>query len=222
MTYPDDPYRPSRPRFILHPDSYPPYSQPPGAGWEPSAPRATVPPPRTFRYPAPSPPPAPEPPPRKGQWLRYTLVAVVAFAAGVGATAAWKANLNVSALTGKTAKPLTCSQQYAKWKTGPAQAEGKKMEAALSTVQHANDDIVTINTGLKEAGADATQLEAYPMPACADPADYWKQTLADIKASGDNAGSATGLAALIAAEVPLKNVPALETKLTAELKTTTK
>ena len=42
--------------------------------------------------------------------------------------------------------------------------------------------------------------------------------LADIRASGDNAGTATGLASLIAAEVPLKNVPALETKLTAELK----
>jgi hypothetical protein len=162
------------------------------------------------------------PPPRKSHWLRWTLLAVAAFAVGVGGVAAYKGDVSVSTLTGAKAKPLTCRQQYAKWKTGPALAEGKKLTAALNSVQHANDDIVTIDNGMKQAGAAAGQLEAYPMPTCADPGGYWKQTLADVKASGDNAGSTSGLAGLLAAELPLKGVPALETKLTAELKTTTK
>jgi hypothetical protein len=160
-------------------------------------------------------------PRRQSHWLRWTLLAVVAFAVGVAAVAAWKGGLTASALTGK-AKPLTCHQQYAKWKTGPAKAEGLKLAADEKTVQNAGDDIVTIGTGLKAAGTDAGQMEAYPMPTCADPAGYYRQMLTDIKASGDNAGSTSGLAGLLAAEVPLKKVPALETKLTAELARTTR
>ena len=60
------------------------------------------------------------------------------------------------------------------------------------------------------------------MPACADPKGYWTRMLADIRASGDNARIASGLAGLIAAEVPLKKVRPLTTKLGAEIKHTTK
>ena len=212
MTYPGAPERP-QPRFIpaAEPPVRPTVAQPVISTRSPIAAR-----------PIPPQPGPPQPPRQKSHWVRNILLGVAAFAVGVAAVAVYKGDLSVSTLTGKTAKPLTCAQQYAKWKTGPAQAEGKKMEAALTTVEHANDDIVTINTGLKQAGAAAAQLESEPMPACVDPGGYWAQTLADIKASGDNAGSASGLAALIAAEVPLKNVPALETKLQTELKSTTK
>lgn len=61
----------------------------------------------------------------------------------------------------------------------------------------------------------------YPMPVCAGPRGYWNAVLARIRAARDNAGSASGLSALILAEAPLNAVPGLESKLTAELKRTT-
>ena len=59
------------------------------------------------------------------------------------------------------------------------------------------------------------------MPACADPAKYWQQVLSEVKAGGDNAGSTSGLGGMLLALEPLKKVPPLETKLSAELKRTT-
>lgn len=101
-----------------------------------------------------------------------------------------------------------------------ARAEAEKLTPALNAVQSAasSDDIALMSSGLKQAGSIAHRLQAYPIPACADPAGYWKQILADIRASGDNAGTAAGLAGLLAAEVPLKKVPGLEGQLQTELK----
>jgi hypothetical protein len=113
--------------------------------------------------------------------------------------------------------PLTCAQQYANWKTGPANAPGKQLEADAAALGKAGDDIPVMTSGLKAIGADATTLEAYPMPACADPAGYWQQYLGAMKAAGDNAGSASGLGGIILAEAPLKQVPAIQSKLSAEL-----
>ena len=119
-------------------------------------------------------------------------------------------------------KPLTCKQQYANWKTGPAHAQGEQLKADAATVSSAgnSEDVPVMTSALKAIGADATALEQYPMPACADPAGYWKQTLADMKAAGDNAGAASGLGGILLAEAPLKKVTPLEGKLTAELKRT--
>jgi hypothetical protein len=120
------------------------------------------------------------------------------------------------------ATTASCRQQYQSWKTGPARAKAKPLVKALNGLQSAgkSDDINLMRGALRRAGMLAHQLQAYPMPRCADPAGYWAQTLADIRAGGDNAGAATGLVGLIAAEVPLKKVPPLERKLQAELKTT--
>lgn len=120
------------------------------------------------------------------------------------------------------ATTASCPQQYQAWKTGPARAKAKQMVTALNGLQSAgkSDDINLMRGALRRAGMLAHQLQAYPMPHCADPAGYWAQTIADIRAGGDNAGAASGLVGLIAAEVPLKKVPPLERKLQAELKTT--
>ena len=121
------------------------------------------------------------------------------------------------------ASPPSCHALYHAWQHGPARAEGKKLTAALDAVQSASsaDDITLMASGLERAARWAKALEAYPMPACADPHGYWRQILALVRASGDNAKSAgNGLLGLLAAEVPLKKVPALETKLKAELKST--
>jgi hypothetical protein len=67
-------------------------------------------------------------------------------------------------------------------------------------------------------GSAAVTLQAVPMPSCADPAGYWPQILAILKAAGDNARSSTGLAAILLAEAPLKKFNGLSDKLAAELK----
>ena len=117
------------------------------------------------------------------------------------------------------AGPLTCAQQYTAWKNGPANADGKQLEAAAASLSAdgKTEDIPAMDADLKTLGTDAARLEAYPMPACADPAGYWEQYLGQMKAAGDNAGTATGLGGLILAEAPLKQVPAIQSKLTTEL-----
>ena len=117
------------------------------------------------------------------------------------------------------AKPLTCKQQYQAWRTGSANAPGKKVEADAAAVSAAgkSEDIPVMTSDLKTLGADAAALAAYPMPQCADPAGYWMQYLTAVKSAGDNAGTANGLGGLILAVAPLKQVPAIQAKLTAEL-----
>jgi hypothetical protein len=74
---------------------------------------------------------------------------------------------------------------------------------------------------MKRAGADAAALQAYPMPACADPARYWHQILASVRAAADNANmGGGGLAALALAEGPGKKAETLTGKLAAELRRT--
>jgi hypothetical protein len=158
--------------------------------------------------------------PHRRNWSRglvYAGIAALIVIAGGGAGYAFVGHEIGSA---GAAKPLTCKQQYDAWKTGPARAPGKQFEADLSKVSGAGsaDDIMALTSALKTAGADATALEQYPMPACADPGGYWAQMLARIKAAGDNAGSASGLGGILLADAPLKQVPGLQQKLSAELK----
>lgn len=103
------------------------------------------------------------------------------------------------------------------------QAGRQQAEDRTTAIQTAgaNEDIPALLAALKAVGKTAARLEQYPAPACADPHGYWKKILARIQAAGDNAGADTGLTGLILAEAPLKDVPALEKKLDAELKRTT-
>lgn len=147
--------------------------------------------------------------------------ALPALAAVVALTACGS---HVASTTAAAAPAATesCHQQYEAWKTGPAKAEAKKLAGALRALQSAGEDLVLVTDSLKRAGRIAHQLQAYPMPACADPAGYWRKTLADIRAGGDNASTSSGLGAVLLAMAPLKKAPALERKLAAELKTTTR
>jgi hypothetical protein len=105
-------------------------------------------------------------------------------------------------------------------KTGPARAEARQVTEALGALQSAAEDLVLMTDALKRSARAAHQLQAYPMPTCADPAGYWKKSLADTRAGGDNASTSGGLGAVFLAMAPLKKVPPLEKKLAAELKTT--
>lgn len=81
----------------------------------------------------------------------------------------------------------------------------------LNTVQAkaAAEDIPATRTAMVAVGADARQLSAYKMPACADPAGYYPKWIAALEAVGDNAKSATGLGGLLLAMAPLKLVQTL-------------
>lgn len=140
--------------------------------------------------------------------------------AGIAAVIAFSGGGAAYALTRSPAKPLTCAQQYKAWQGGPADALAKRTlgpdDKALTTAGNA-DDIPAMDSALGKLGGDASQLEAYPMPACADPAGYWTQMLADIKAAGDNASSTSGLGGLLTAMAPAEKVKPLEAELTAEL-----
>jgi hypothetical protein len=154
----------------------------------------------------------PQAPPRRSRrWVPWAAAAAAAIVIG-GAGGAY-------ALT-RPGKPLTCPQQFAAWRTGPANAIAKgPLTADLNAAQSAAkaEDIPKTNSALKAVGADAQHLEAYPMPACADPAGYWPQYLAELTAAGDNAGSSPGLAGLMTAMAPLQQLKPIEATLDAEL-----
>jgi hypothetical protein len=118
--------------------------------------------------------------------------------------------------------PASCHQQYETWKTGPALAAGKALITQLHHIQAASNvsDIPRLTRALKGAGRAAASAASYPMPHCADPHGYWGAIMTRIQAAGDNAGSAGGLGGLLLAMVPLKEIPALEAKLSAELQQT--
>ena len=156
--------------------------------------------------------------------IKFRALPVLAAVTAVSLTACGTHTTADTTTSAPSATPASCHQQYKAWKTGPAGTEAKKLVSALKSVQSAgaSADLVLISSGLKRTGRIAHQLQGLPMPACADPKGYWTRMLADIRASGDNAGIASGLMGLIAAEVPLKKVRPLTTKLGAEIKHTTK
>jgi len=197
-----------RPRFQAQPGQS---SRPGQDGSGPFSPQSPYLPPQPQPEPSHWQPQAASSPRRSGYggWIAAGAVVLVAIAGG----SFWVLHSRAAA------KPLTCAQQYANWKNGPAQARGRQLAndaSALSTAGK-NQDIAEMDADLKAIGADAAALEAYPMPQCADPAGYWAQYLTAVKAAGDNAGTASGLGGLLLAEAPLKNVSAIQSKLTAEL-----
>ena len=121
------------------------------------------------------------------------------------------------------AHPASCITQYRAWQHSPARAEATTFVADMSKVQDAANlqDIPQIAAMMKRAGADATALQAYPMPACADPAGYWHQMLASVRAATDNANMGGGsLGALALAEGPGRKAETLIGKLGTELQRT--
>jgi hypothetical protein len=199
-----DPWAASAPGGAYGQPQYQPRPQQPQPGWQQHISQSPYPPQvRTGQ------PPQAAPPRRRGYGRRVALGAVVLAVVAGGAFYVSHGRAPAAA--------LTCAQQYQAWKTGPANAPGKQLQADAATLSKAGEDIPVMTRGLQAVGADATALEAYPMPQCADPAGYWQQYLAAMKAAGDNAGSASGLGGIILAEAPLKQVPAIQSKLSAEL-----
>jgi hypothetical protein len=197
---------------------YPPQDYPPRDQWQPQQPRQDYgqfqPRQRHHR--------------KRSRAPLYASIAVLFVLAGGGTAYALAGHGSTprpatGGATRAAAKPETCRQQFGQWENGPAKAAGKKWVADLRKVQSAENavDIPETLAALKAAGKDAVALQAYPMPACADPAGYWPQALTYLKAAGDNAGSASGISGLMTAVAPLKKMKPLESELSAELARTT-
>ena len=125
---------------------------------------------------------------------------------------------------GRTALPPTCRQQYETWKHGPAANAAKdSLERRLAAVRAAAraQDLPLMLAAFRKLRPAVVAMASYPIPRCADPAGYWALLLARIRAAADNAGTGTSLGALLLALEPLRSLPAIEAKLSAELKRTT-
>jgi hypothetical protein len=216
MSYPDDP-RHQDPRYAQQWPPQHPYQAPQQEPW----------PPYQHSYQEQMPPPGRPNHRRKRNALPLLTLAAAALLAGaiaafVVATPSHNtsANTAAAAAASPTQTALSCNQQYAAWKTGPARDQAKQLTSDLKAVQAAGDseDVPELTSGLQTVGNDAKALEQYPMPACADPAGYWNKILTRVQAAGDNAGSSSGFGALMLAEAPLEALPGLESKLDAELK----
>jgi hypothetical protein len=157
--------------------------------------------------------------------MRRTIAAVLAAAAASVALAACgnsTAPANSAAAGNSPAAGESCHAQFEAWRHGPARTAGKAFVAQFRAVKAAGEaeDVPRLVATLKAAGRGVTALEAYPMPKCADPHGYWRQFLTRIRAAADNASTGNGLGALLLAITPLKPVPGILTKLSAELKQT--
>jgi hypothetical protein len=74
---------------------------------------------------------------------------------------------------------------------------------------------------VEDEGQAASNLAAFPVPACADPHGYLAALLTQVRTAAANAATATNLSGLVQAMEPLNQVPALESDFTAEVKRTT-
>jgi hypothetical protein len=124
--------------------------------------------------------------------------------------------------TAASAPQPSCLKQYRSWNSGPEHAAGENLVTALNTLEVASSssDVATTSAALEHAGQAAKVLELYPIPKCADPKGYWHAGLARIQAAAGNASTSKGQEVLTLADGALKQMPALDRELAAELKRT--
>jgi hypothetical protein len=108
--------------------------------------------------------------------------------------------------------PVSCSKQYHAWNHG----QGKDLIATLRAVSSAEaaGDIHALTAALQKARPAVAIATRHPIPACADPRDYWDVLLMHVNAAAAANGSASSVRAAI------KDVPHVEHELTAELERT--
>jgi hypothetical protein len=155
------------------------------------------------------------------------ILAGAALAAGLALTACGSgggsaASAGPSGVPAASTPPQACLQQYRSWNSGPEHAAGENLVTALNSLEAAisGSDAATTSAALEDAGQAAKVLELYPIPKCADPKGYWHAGLLRIQAAADNASTSKGQHVLTLAEGALKQIPALDRQLAAELKHT--
>jgi hypothetical protein len=140
--------------------------------------------------------------------------------AGLAAVALIAGGGHAYALTshGGQTKPLSCKQQYTTWRNGPARAAGQRVMNDLTAIQSASRGANTsqMTYALRALSSDSSALERYPMPACADPAGYWLQSLKYMSASAAMSAARPGTPVMSSA-VFMQKAQSLRSKLSAEL-----
>jgi hypothetical protein len=105
--------------------------------------------------------------------------------------------------------PVSCGQRYHAWVSGA----GKSLLATFHAVSvaAAAGDSQALTVALDKAKPAVTGATLHPVPACADPRGYWGVLLMHVNAAVSGHPSAPSVRAA------LKDVPAIEHALTAEL-----
>ena len=110
---------------------------------------------------------------------------------------------------GGASVPISCGQRYHTWVSGA----GKTLLASFHAVSvaAAAGDSQALTVALDNAKPAVTGATLHPVPACADPRGYWGVLLMHVNAAVTGHPSAPSL------QAALKDVPAIEHELTAEL-----
>ena len=148
--------------------------------------------------------------PLKRIFLAAAGVAVAGLTACSNTATPTSAPAAASASHGTVRTPVSCSQQYHTWQHG----QGKGLIAALSAVSSAETagDAKVLSVTLKQARPAVARAAHHPVPACADPRGYWDVLLMHVNAAAATKHSVSSVRAA------MKDVPAIEHQLTAELK----
>lgn len=152
----------------------------------------------------------------------FTAAALVALAAGCGSGPATVPVANGSGPSAPVAaaKPQGCQQEYTAWRLGPPHALTQHLAADLPVLHKAANavDYPATTAALKKLRDDAVALEQYPMPACTDPDGDYRQMLAEMKDTGDDATAGKGPNSVTLAVALINEASVLESKVNAELK----
>ena len=108
--------------------------------------------------------------------------------------------------------PVSCGKQYRNW----AHGEGKGLMTALDAVISAAGpkDAHQLTAALKHARPALSRATRHPIPACADPRDYWSVLLMHVNAAAAGTGRASSVRAA------MRDVPKIHHKLVVEVKQT--
>ena len=111
--------------------------------------------------------------------------------------------------SGGSSVPVSCGQRYHAWVSGA----GKSLLATFHTVSVAamTGDSQALTVALEKAKPAVTGATLHPVPACADPRGYWGVLLMHVNAA------VSGHPSTPSVQAALKDVPAIEHALTAEL-----
>lgn len=117
-------------------------------------------------------------------------------------------------------RPVSCRRQYENWTHGPGYARDRTLQADVRLVLAAEKtgNSHVLQSGLKKLmpAAVATGL-ADALPHCADPGSLYAGYLTQAYSAGYNARKAKGLAGLLAAAAPLRDLRVMQSRLDAEV-----
>jgi hypothetical protein len=118
------------------------------------------------------------------------------------------------------ARAVPCRRQYEAWKRGPAHVAEHRLHAVVGAVQSAerSGQAASLRSAMRKLmpAAVAAGL-AGAVPRCADPGGLYASYVTEVYNAGYYARSARGLTGLLKAASSLKDLQAVESRLTTEV-----